>query len=110
MLQTSDARVEGLVVDIKKHLDVFFEGIKSLGGNERKQRGRPAGAAASIWQSALGGLGQNGGLAKEMLAQEPDDIQERIKTECDEAHTEDIEAYKDDSEGEPLPDAEAQWE
>ncbi|KAF8143621.1 hypothetical protein K438DRAFT_1993683 [Mycena galopus ATCC 62051] len=46
-------------------------------------------------------------MHQESDMEEPDDVRERIKTECDEAHAEDIEAYKE-GEDEPLPDAETQ--
>ncbi|KAF8218388.1 hypothetical protein K438DRAFT_1747552 [Mycena galopus ATCC 62051] len=49
-------------------------------------------------------------IAKEMLEEEMEDVKKRIATECDEAHAEVLEEYKDTGEGLPSPDADVQRE
>lgn len=49
-------------------------------------------------------------VTREMLEEESEEVRERIKKECDEAHAEDLEAFQDSGEGCPDPDAEAQKE
>jgi hypothetical protein len=47
-------------------------------------------------------------VAIEMLAEEPDEVKERLVAECDTAHAEDLEAFKEKEEPEPDADEEIQ--
>ncbi|KAJ6629629.1 hypothetical protein B0H10DRAFT_2208589 [Mycena sp. CBHHK59/15] len=47
-------------------------------------------------------------VAREMLAEEPEDVRERVKVECDEAHAEEMAVYEEGGEGLPSVDPEVQ--
>jgi hypothetical protein len=49
-------------------------------------------------------------LAWEMLEEEPQEVKQRLKQECDDAHAEELEDYKNSEEGLPSVDPEVQAE
>lgn len=49
-------------------------------------------------------------LAREMLAEEPEEVRERVHKECDEAHAREMKEYEEEDEGLPSPDPEVQQE
>jgi hypothetical protein len=49
-------------------------------------------------------------VAREMLAAEPEEVRERLKMECDNAHAEELAAYEEEGQGLPSVEEEIQAE